>query len=126
MTDTKELVKRLRYGADHLRHEAADTIERLEKERDAWKQSANEYQECLQPLIMDVLYNHCKPVSYGWPGKKHVDGIREGVEFLLKKLTAARKVVEAAKAYRVSNTVKDHCLFIAALTEYDKKTQHGA
>lgn len=94
---TPDILDELSIRSDSTSKRAHDEIERLRAERDSWKHCANEYAERLQPLIMDVLYKHCEPLSHKWPGKRHVDCIGEAVEFILSRLADAEKVVEAAR-----------------------------
>lgn len=73
------------------------TIEVLKADCDAWKQLAGEYMDCLQTLCMTTLYEKCRPVSHKWPGRKHVDTIREGVAFLLKQNETLATELAAAR-----------------------------
>lgn len=74
----------------------------LKQQLDQWKNMACEYSDCLQKLCMDRLYDICRPVSHGWPGKPHVVTIVEGVEFLIQQLAAAK-----AENERIRNAIPD-------------------
>ena len=52
----------------------------------SFKERFDEYAECLQSLCMNRLYEICRPVSHGWPGKKHVNAITEAVDFLIQRI----------------------------------------
>ena len=68
----------------------------------------SEYQSCLQELCTARLYANCKPVSHGWLGKKHVDCIREGVEFLIARAEKAEAEVERLRAERDDDRRRDY------------------
>lgn len=61
-------------------------VKKLKEERDELKAYFGEYAETLQDLTMNVMYKPCAPVSHSWPGKRHVECIREGVMELLQQL----------------------------------------
>lgn len=67
-------------------------VEKVEAERDTYKEHFGEYAACLQHLCMNVLYEPCRPASHSWPGKPHTETIVEGVNVLLER--AARNPVE--------------------------------
>jgi hypothetical protein len=96
-TSPYDIITRDKHWREQVQIRAAE-IRTIREQRDSWKESANEYSACLQPLVMDVLYKHCEPVSHGWPGKKHVEGIREGVDFLLDTITTLRSQVARERA----------------------------
>ena len=73
-----------------------DSLDAMEAERDSWKHQANEYSAYLQPLVMNVPYPQCEPVSHKWPGKRHVDGVSEGVEFLIARIAKLEAERDAA------------------------------
>jgi hypothetical protein len=73
---------------------AEEREKRMREAYDELKKPFCEYADCLQHLCMNVLYEPCRPVSHSWPGKRHIDTIREGVAFLLaenKRLRAQEK-----------------------------------
>lgn len=58
-------------------------VRRLRETKAGLQKLFNEYAECLQHLCSNVLYEPCAPISYKWPGRMHVENIKDGVEFLL-------------------------------------------
>lgn len=70
---------------------------KLQQERDQYKERFGEYATCLQDLCMTVLYEPCKPVSHKWPGRPHVDCIKEGVSHLIAENAKLREVCTVAR-----------------------------
>lgn len=73
-------------------------LDAAERDRREYKERWGEYADCLQTLCMEVLYEPCRPVSHSWPGRKHVDTIREGVMELLRRNQVMRDALERADA----------------------------
>jgi hypothetical protein len=60
---------------------------------DDLRERIGEYGQLCQDLCMVVMYKPCEPLSHSWPGRRHRDCLREGVEHLIKENERLRRYV---------------------------------